>query len=61
MTYLLGIDASKFKHDCIIADEYGNALTKPFTIENNRNLKWFKISRWNQNRFWIYRTLHSES
>ena len=37
MTYLLGIDASKFKHDCIIADEYGNALTKPFTIENNRN------------------------
>lgn len=37
MTYLLGIDASKFKHDCIIADEYGSALTKPFTIENNRN------------------------
>ena len=37
MTYLLGIDASKFKHDCIIADEYGNALTNPFTIENNRN------------------------
>ena len=37
MTYLLGIDASKFKHDCIIADEYGNALFSPFTIENNRN------------------------
>lgn len=37
MTYLLGIDASKFKHDCVIADEYGHALINPFTIENNRN------------------------
>ena len=37
MTYLLGIDASKYKHDCIIADEYGHALSSPFTILNNRN------------------------
>ena len=37
MTHLLGIDASKFKHDCVIADEYGHALLNPFTIENNRN------------------------
>lgn len=37
MTYLLGIDASKFKHDCVIADEYGHALSSPFTISNNRN------------------------
>jgi len=37
VTYLVGIDASKFKHDCVIADEYGHALFNPFTIENNRN------------------------
>ncbi len=37
MTYLVGIDASKFKHDCIILDECGNAVSEPFTVTNDRN------------------------
>lgn len=31
----VGIDAAKDKHDCFIANSYGQVLYKPFTITNN--------------------------
>lgn len=32
----VGIDVAKDKHDCFITNSDGEALFKPFTIQNNR-------------------------
>lgn len=37
MTYLVGIDASKYKHDYLIADEKGECLYGPYSFENNEH------------------------
>ncbi len=47
--YLIGIDISKYKHDCFIATEAGNQI-KAFSFDNNRLgfdlfLEVFKIFR----------------
>lgn len=33
--YFVGIDISKFKHDCFITTETGKFTINPFTIENS--------------------------
>lgn len=35
--YLIGIDISKFKHDCFIATETGEVIHNSFSFENNYN------------------------
>jgi len=35
--YLIGIDISKFKHDCFIATETGEVIVNNFSFENNFN------------------------
>lgn len=33
--FFVGIDVSKFKHDCIIVDDSGKVVTDSFTVHNN--------------------------
>ena len=35
--YLIGIDISKYKHDCFIATETGEVVHNSFPFENNSN------------------------
>lgn len=35
--YFVGIDISKYKHDCFITTETGHIISKPFTIMNNHD------------------------
>lgn len=35
MVYFVGIDISKYKHDCFIITESGDVVCKPFTIKNS--------------------------
>lgn len=35
--YLIGIDISKYKHDCLIATETGEVVHNSFSFENNSN------------------------
>ncbi len=34
--YLIGIDISKFKHDCFIATETGLVIKDSFSFDNNQ-------------------------
>ena len=34
--YLIGIDISKFKHDCFIATETGQVVKSSFSFDNNQ-------------------------
>lgn len=34
--YLIGIDISKFKHDCFIANETGLVIAESFSFDNNQ-------------------------
>ena len=36
MTYFVGLDLSKFKHDCFIMNEYGEVIRDSFSFENSR-------------------------
>ena len=36
MTYFIGLDLSKFKHDCFIMNEFGEVIRDSFSFENNR-------------------------
>lgn len=35
MTYFIGLDVSKYKHDCFIMNEYGDAIIEEFSFDNN--------------------------
>ena len=35
MTYIVGIDIAKYKHDCFIMDEYGEVIRNSFSFSNN--------------------------
>nr|WP_294490262.1 transposase [uncultured Anaerosporobacter sp.] len=35
--YFVGIDISKYKHDCFITTESGHVVCKSFTIKNNHD------------------------
>lgn len=35
MTYFIGLDISKYKHDCFIMNEYGDAIIEEFSFDNN--------------------------
>ena len=37
MTYFVGIDIAKFKHDCFIHDHNGEVVLKSFTFSNNQS------------------------
>ncbi len=37
MTYYVGIDIAKFKHDCFIADESGSAVRDSFSFKNDKD------------------------
>lgn len=37
ITYLVGIDIAKYKHDCFIHDHNGEVIRHSFTFVNNRN------------------------
>ena len=37
MTYYVGIDIAKFKHDCFIADDNGCAVRDSFSFKNNKD------------------------
>lgn len=34
--YFVGIDISKFKHDCAIVDELGDVITPSWSFQNDR-------------------------
>ena len=34
--YFVGIDISKFKHDCAIIDELGDVITPSWSFQNDR-------------------------
>lgn len=36
MTYFIGIDIAKFKHDCFIADHNGEVIRNSFTFKNDK-------------------------
>ena len=36
MTYFIGIDIAKFKHDCFIMDQDGTVIRNSFSFENNK-------------------------
>lgn len=36
MTYFVGIDIAKFKHDCFIMNENGEVIRESFSFDNNR-------------------------
>ena len=38
MTYFVGIDIAKYKHDCFICDHNGEVIRRSFTFSNNFNL-----------------------
>lgn len=35
MTYFIGLDISKYKHDCFIMNENGESIKDPFSFDNN--------------------------
>lgn len=35
--YVIGIDISKYKHDCIVIDEAGVVIRDTFSFNNDRN------------------------
>ena len=35
--YFVGIDISKYKHDCFIMSETGDVISNSFTITNNQD------------------------
>ena len=35
--YFVGIDISKYKHDCFIITESGDVVSNPFSISNNQD------------------------
>lgn len=37
MTYFVGIDIAKFKHDCFIADDSGCVIREHFSFKNNKD------------------------
>ena len=37
ITYLVGIDIAKYKHDCFIHDHNGEVIRHSFTFVNNQN------------------------
>ena len=37
MTYFVGIDIAKFKHDCFIQDHNGVVISRSFSFENNQD------------------------
>ena len=37
MTYFVGIDIAKFKHDCFIADDSGCVIREPFSFKNDKD------------------------
>lgn len=37
MTFYVGIDIAKFKHDCFIADENGHVIKPSFSFQNDNN------------------------
>ena len=37
MTYYVGIDIAKFKHDCFIADDNGCVVRDSFSFKNNKD------------------------
>lgn len=63
--YVIGIDISKYKHDCIIVDEdTGEIVRNVFSFDNSRTgfnqlLDVLKTldSNVKKDRVWIYRTL----
>lgn len=36
MTYFVGIDIAKYKHDCFICDHNGEVIRRSFTFSNNQ-------------------------
>jgi len=46
--YLVGIDVSKFKHDCFIVTDNGEVVKKPFSFDNSRDGFLFLINVLNQ-------------
>ena len=38
--YFVGIDISKYKHDCCIITDTGHVISTPFTIKNNLPPQW---------------------
>lgn len=36
MTYFIGIDIAKFKHDCFIMDQDGTVIRNSFSFKNNK-------------------------
>ena len=36
MTYFIGIDIAKYKHDCFIMDHNGEVIFKSFTFSNDK-------------------------
>ena len=36
MTFFIGLDLSKFKHDCFIMNERGEVVRNSFSFSNNR-------------------------
>lgn len=41
--YYVGIDVSKYKHDCYILDQSGETIANDFIFANNLLLRYFKI------------------
>ena len=37
MTYFVGIDIAKYKHDCFICDHNGEVIRRSFTFSNNQS------------------------
>ena len=35
MTYFIGLDLAKYKHDCFIMNEYGDVILETFSFDNN--------------------------
>ena len=36
MTYFIGLDLAKFKHDCFIMNEYGEIIRNSFSFTNDQ-------------------------
>lgn len=37
MTYFIGIDIAKYKHDCFVMDHNGEVIFNPFTFSNDKS------------------------
>ena len=37
MTFFVGIDVAKFKHDCFIADDNGRVIKDSFSFKNDKD------------------------